>query len=190
MAIGTGAYNPNLVGMTAAQGESMFGHMDMYAAQQAGDDPRDVLAFLNANLDKLGGNNAPGGGGVYDLVQQQATTLTKTEEANALRNEEIARQEGIRQAEIRRQEQLQREAETRQVERLKQMEIGARTQAANKARAGLQSRFQISSASKSPQTAGTQGFKRRQLQVNPVSSYNSVAAGRQNKGTIPGVINV
>ena len=168
------------INTSAGVSNTNFGHMDMYASQQAGTDPRDVLAFLNANPNLLSQDNRPGAaGGVYDIVSQQATEAQTADKLAAQRAQEIQRQE-----------QLQREAEARQVERLRQMEIGARTQAANKARAGLQSRFQISYASKSPQTAGTQAFKRRQLQVNPVSSYNSVAAGRQNKGTVPGVINV
>ena len=129
MAIGTGNYNPNLPGMTAAQGQSMFGHMDMYAAQQSGEDPREVLAFLNANLNTLGGSNAPGGGGVYDMIAQQATAAQLADNAAAQRAQEAAQ----RAQEIARQEQLQREAEARQAERLKQMEISARTEAANKA---------------------------------------------------------
>ena len=178
MAIGTGAYNPNLPGMTAAQGQSMFGHMDMYAAQQAGEDPREVLAFLNANLNTLGGNNAPGGGGVYDMISRQATAAQAAETAAARR-----------EAEIRRQEQLQREAEARQAERLRQMEISSRTQAANKARAGLQSSMQIRSQSNAPGTSGTQGFKRRKLQVNP-TSYSAVATGAPTTSTSSGVLNV
>jgi hypothetical protein len=189
MAIGTGAYNPNLPGMTAEKGKSMFGHMDMYAAQQAGEDPRKVLAFLNANLNTLGPNNAPGGGGVYDIVAQQASAIQAAETAAAQRAQEIKRLEEKRAQEIARQEQLQLEAEARQAERLRQMEIGARTQAANKARAGLQSSLQIKSQSKAPGTGGTQGFKRRKLQVNP-TAYSAVAAGAPTTSTAPGVLNV
>ncbi len=166
------------ISTSAGASKTNFGHMDMYAAQQAGTDPRDLLAFLNANPNTLSQDNRPGAGGVYDMVAQQATV--------AQENKKFADQ---RAQEIQRQERLQREAEARQVERLYQMEIGARTEAANKARAGLQSKFQISSASKAPQTAGTQAFKRRQLQVNPMT-YNSLTAVTQNQGTLPGVINV
>ena len=130
-------------------------------------------------------DNKPGAGGVYDIISQQAVAA-QTADKIAESNSKLAEQ---RAKEIQRQEQLRREAEARQVERLKQMEIGARTEAANKARADLQSKFQISSASKSPQTSGTQAFKRRQLQVNPMT-YNALTAGIQNQGTLPGVINV
>ena len=88
-----------------------------------------------------------------------------------------------------RQTALQREAEVRQAERLKEMEIGQRTQAANTARAGLQSQFQISSGSKSNKTAGTQGFKRRKLQVNP-ATYNAVSSSSPSSTSKPGVLNV
>ena len=166
------------ISTAAGASKTNFGHMDMYASNQAGTDPRDVLAFLNANPNTLSQDNRPGAGGVYDMIANQATAAQAAETAAAQRAEEIARQE-----------QLQREAEARQAERLKQMEISARTEAANKARAGLQSKFQISSSSKSPETAGTQGFKRRQLQVNP-TAYNALAAGSPKQTTLPGVINV
>ena len=100
--------------------------------------------------------------------------------------QQVFRQYDAQQAELARQ----REAEARQVERLRQMEIGQRTQAANTARAGLESKFQISSGSRSPETAGTQGFKRRKLQVNP-ASYNAVSSGLSSSTTsMPGVLNV
>lgn len=176
---------PPAISTSAGASASNFGHQDMYAAQQAGTDPRVILAFLNANPDKLSQDNKPGAGGVYDIISQQAVAA-QTADKIAESNSKLAEQ---RAKEIQRQEQLRREAEARQVERLKQMEIGARTEAANKARADLQSKFQISSASKSPQTSGTQAFKRRQLQVNPMT-YNALTAGIQNQGTLPGVINV
>ena len=181
MAIGTGA------GGSA----SLFGHLDYYNAIGSGSTNQAVLAFINSNFDKLskGTANQPGGGGLYDQIYAGAQREKEAEQARQLREQENSR----RQAEIARQEQLQIEAENRQVERLKQMEIGARTQAANVSRAGLQSAFQIKSQSKSPKTAGTQGFKRRKLQVNP-AAYSSVASGSaantsaQTKSS--GVINV
>lgn len=166
------------ISTSAGASSTKFGHADMYSAQLSGQDPREVLAFLTANPNKLSQDNRPGAGGVYDLIAQQAVNAQAAEDAAA----QLA-------AEIKKQEQMQREAEARQSERLRQMEISARTEAANKARAGLQSKFQISSSSKSPETAGTQGFKRRQMQVNP-TAYNALAAGALKQTTLPGVINV
>ena len=163
------------ISTSAGASSTNFGHADMYSAQLSGQDPREVLSFLTANPKKLSQDNKPGAGGVYDLIAQQAINAQAAEDAAAQRA-----------AEIQKQEQMQREAEARQAERLRQMEISARTQAANTSRAGLESKFQIKSQSNAAGTGGTQGFKRRQLQVNP-SVYSSVSAG---KSTLPGVINV
>ena len=118
----------------------------------------------------------------YDEMRRQASAEGVTFQSGA---QQVFRQYDAQQAELQRQ----LEAEQRQMERLKQMEIGQRTQAANTARAGLESKFQISSGSQSPKTAGTQGFKRRQLQVNP-TAYKSIAAGSAQQAPLPGVINV
>ncbi len=127
-------------------------------------------------------NAASQAGLSYDEMRRQASAEGVTFQSGA---QEVFRQYDAQQAELARQ----REAERQQIERLKQMEIGQRTQAANTARAGLESKFQISSGSKSPQTAGTQGFKRRKLQVNP-TAYKSIAAGSAQQAPLPGVINV
>jgi hypothetical protein len=152
-----------------------FGHADYYAALASGKSNEEILRYIQSNSGSLH-NNRYGPG---ELVEQITAAAGAERQAADMARE--------RQQQIQRQEQLQREAEERQVERLRQMEISARTQAANTARAGLESSFQIRSNSKSPQTSGTQGFKRRQLQVNP-ATYSSIAAGPQSKSS--GVINV
>ena len=118
----------------------------------------------------------------YDEMRKQAAAEGVVFQSGA---QQVFRQYDAQQAELKRQ----LEAEQRQMERLKQMEIGQRTQAANTARAGLESKFQISSGSKSPKTAGTQGFKRRQLQVNP-TAYKALASGSSQQAPKSGVINV
>ena len=121
-----------------------------------------------------------------EAQQRQAATARQEQQRQA----ESARQAELQRQQQARQEQLQREAEARQVETLRQMEIGQRTQAANTARAGLESKFQIGSSSKAPQTAGTQGFKRRKLQVNP-TAYNAISYGSSaSKEPTSGVLNV
>ena len=141
-----------------------FGHKDYYKALEKQLTNRQIKKYLDTNMGKLRGVNVPGNAaGVYELAARGAE-----------QEQELMRQ---------------REAEQREMERLKQMEIGQRTQAANTARAGLQSKFQIGSSSKSPQTAGTQGFKRRQLQVNP-TAYKSLSSGASSTATSPGVLNV
>jgi len=155
-----------------------FGHADYYGNLAAGMSNQGILNWINSNQGRLHSDRFQGSN---ELVSQITAAARQEQQAAAAAAQ--------RQQEIARQEQLQREAEARQAERLKQMEIGARTEAANKARAGLQSKFQISSSSKSPETAGTQGFKRRQLQVNP-TAYNALASGSLKQTTLPGVINV
>ena len=158
---------------------------------------REYASRLNAANNQIAAQKAAATQRQVEAQQRQDAAARQEQQRQA----EIARQEQQRQAEIARQEQLQRElqarqeqlqreAEARQAERLKQMEIGQRTQAANTARSGLESKFQIVSGSKSPQTAGTQGFKRRKLQVNP-ASYNAISSGLSSSTTsMPGVLNV
>tara|TARA_R100000951_G_C2505330_1_gene138702 strand:+ start:23 stop:520 length:498 start_codon:yes stop_codon:yes gene_type:complete len=158
-------------------GESteFFGHKDYYKALEKQLTNLQIKKYLDANMGKLRGVNVPGSAtGVYELASRGAG-----------QEQAITRQREAEQREIERQ----REAEQREMERLKQMEIGQRTQAANTARAGFQSKFQIGSSSRSPQTAGTQGFKRRQLQVNP-TAYKALSSGASSTATLPGVLNV
>jgi len=165
MAIGTGAYGAGAP--DAAAGAKYFGGADYSAALGQNYSNIQIFDWINKNFSKLspGKLNQPGGGGLYDQIQTRAREEQSVIDANRRR-----------QAEIVKQEELQRQAEAEQAERLRQMEIGARTQAANIARSGLQSALEIKSQSKSSRTAGTQGFKRRKLQVNP-ASYGSIYAG-------------
>ena len=183
-----------------------FGHADYYGNLGAGMSNQAILNWVNSNTGRLRPDRFKPGELVSEISsaaqreRQQAAEVARRQQEAAARQAEIQRQEELRQAEIARQEQLQRElqeaeaerqrqAEAAQAERLKQMEIGQRTQAANTSRAGMQSKFQINSGTQSQKTSGTQGFKRRQLQVNP-SAYSSLASGAPKKSTLPGVINV
>ena len=171
--------------MNTSYGASdLFGHADYGQALSGGKTNLQIFDWLNSNMSRLseGKANQPGGGALYDQIQEAAMREKSVMQANARR-----------QAEIERQEAMQRQAEAAQAERLRQMEIGARTQAANVARSGLQSALEIKSQSKSSRTAGTQGFRRRKLQVNP-ASYGSVSAGAASNTSAQtkssGVLNV
>ena len=187
-----GLQNAINAGMTISQIQAQAAREGLTFGHRAQD-------YINARagtfIGKYGGNegtmahaglqavNAASQAGLsYDEIRRQASAEGVTFQSGA---QEVFRQYDAQQAELARQ----REAERQQIERLRQMEIGQRTQAANTARAGLESKFQISSGSKSPQTAGTQGFKRRKLQVNP-TAYKSIAAGSAQQAPLPGVINV
>ena len=164
--------------MNTSFGQSnLFGHADYYGNLGAGKSNLEILNWINANRNQLHSDRF----GPNELYSEVV--------AGAKQEQTLAEQQKAREAEIARQEQLQRETEARQAERLRQMEIGARTQAANTARAGLQSSLQIKSQSKAPGTGGTQGFKRRKLQVNP-TTYSAIAAGAPTTSTAPGVLNV
>jgi len=164
--------------MDTSHGQSnLFGHADYYANLAAGKSHQEILNWVNANQGQLHANRF----GANELFGQIV--------AGAGQEQAAAQAEARRKEDIARQEQLQLEAEARQAERLRQMEISARTQAANKARAGLQSSLQIKSQSKAPGTGGTQGFKRRKLQVNP-TTYSAIASGVPTTSTTPGVLNV
>jgi len=179
-------------GLTVRQIQAQAAREGISFGQKA----RDYLnARSNTFIGKYGGNEgtmahaglqavsaASQAGLSYDEMRKQASAEGVAFQSGA---QQVFRQYDAQQAELQRQ----REAEQRQMERLRQMEIGQRTQAANTARAGLESKFQISSGSKSPKTAGTQGFKRRQLQVNP-TAYKAIAAGSAQQAPLPGVINV
>jgi hypothetical protein len=174
MAIGTGAYNPNFPGMTAERGASTFGHADYAAALASGKSNQEILNWVQKNFSSFsqGPRNLPGGGGLYDAIA-----------AGASQESQAAAQRAATERSFNMQIQQQQRQEQAQAERLKQMEISERVKAANAARAGMESQFQIKSASKSPKTSGTQGFKRRQLQINP-TSYNAISAGAQPLGVI------
>ena len=50
------------------------------------------------------------------------------------------------------------------------LEVGQRTYQQNQARASQLGALQIAGSSETPRTGGTQGFKRRKLQINPVTA--------------------
>ena len=162
---------------TSYGASNRFGHADYYQNLNNGMSNQQILNWINSNTGQLHSDRF-GANELYSQIQSAARADSAAEAAAEARRAEIARAE-----------QLQREAEARQAEKQRQMEISARTQAANTARAGLQSSMQIRSQPKSTKTAGTQGFKRRQMQVNP-TAYNALLAGTQKKSNLPGVINV
>jgi len=67
-------------------------------------------------------------------------------------------------------EQKFRDQESKNAEQLKQLTINQNTFQQNQSRAGMSAALQIGGASQTPRTGGTQGFKRRQLQINPATS--------------------
>mgnify|MGYP003656991182 CR=1 FL=1 len=67
-------------------------------------------------------------------------------------------------------EQKFRDQESKNAEQLNQLTISQNTFQRNQSRAGMSAALQIGGASQTPRSGGTQGFKRRQLQINPATS--------------------
>jgi len=66
------------------QSPERFGHKDYYAAKEQGLSDLQILGWMNQNIDKIAGNNRPGGGGLYDEVaggarQEQNDTFSGLE---------------------------------------------------------------------------------------------------------------
>ena len=59
---------------------------------------------------------------------------------------------------------------TEQKAAAEKLAIGQRTYQQNEARASEIGALQIGGAAETPRTGGTQGFKRRKLQINPVTA--------------------
>lgn len=76
-------------------------------------------------------------------------------------------------------------------EQLKQLQIGQSTFQQNQARSNRMGALQIAGASQTPRTGGTQGFKRRPLQINPVTA-NALAGilGGSKAATTTNTLNV
>lgn len=63
-----------------------------------------------------------------------------------------------------------RDQDERNQAQLKQLQIGQSTFQQNQARSNRMGALQIAGSSQTPRTGGTQGFKRRALQINPVTA--------------------
>ena len=70
-------YSPQFVNwqnpQQVKQGQSQFGHADMYGNLAAGYSYTDILSFLDSNPSKLNPNQKPGiQGGIYEMIKQGA----------------------------------------------------------------------------------------------------------------------
>ena len=70
-----------------------------------------------------------------------------------------------------------------QTKRADELATGQRTYQQNQARSGQLGALQIGGGSQTPRTGGTQGFKRRKLQINPVTANALEGILGANKGT-------
>ena len=92
-----------------------FGHKDYYAAKQQGLSDLQILGWMNQNIDKIAGNNLPGGGGLYDEVaggirQEQDDRITGlTEQINRQQADYTRRLDQLQEQTRRQQEVYQQQ---------------------------------------------------------------------------------
>ena len=105
MAINTGA------GASA----DYFGHADYDASIAAGYTPTQIFSYLQSNLDKLRGGNAPGGGGIFDIAKAKSNTYQQQQSqiADLRTSFESALQEQQRQMAAQQAAYLKSEEEMR-----------------------------------------------------------------------------
>jgi hypothetical protein len=108
--------------------------------------------------------------------QQQLQATAARTQADIAKQLKIVQNEKSAVSKMMEDYSNQLKAEAERKEKVAQAErVAVATSAANQARSGQQSNLQIQPASVAPKTAGTQSFKRRQLQFNP-QTYGSVAS--------------
>tara|TARA_R110002012_G_scaffold117692_3_gene265765 strand:+ start:195 stop:626 length:432 start_codon:yes stop_codon:yes gene_type:complete len=58
------------MGLDASRGANAYnyGHADYYYQRNQGNSAQDILGFLASGMDRLKGDNIPGGGGLYDEI--------------------------------------------------------------------------------------------------------------------------
>tara|TARA_R100001198_G_C5220537_1_gene202839 strand:- start:368 stop:1315 length:948 start_codon:yes stop_codon:yes gene_type:complete len=107
--------------------------------------------------------------GSYNYLMDKLDTERRDNLAaeQAQRDQDFETKLADQQASFNQQIQQQEAAYNKQ---LNQLQIGQSTFQQNQARSGRMGALQIAGSSQTPRTGGTQGFKRRALQINPVTA--------------------
>ena len=153
-----------------------FGHADYGSAIGEGISNKDILQFLNSDMSRLspGKANQPGGGGLYDEIlaaaQQEQLRDTGLQKYRADADRLAAEQARyINDLQIQQNERMNQLA-AEQERKSKELASNQLTYQQNQSRSGQLGALQIGGAAETPRTGGTQGFKRRKLQINPVTA--------------------
>jgi hypothetical protein len=180
------------------QSKERFGHKDYEEALKSGGSNTDIFNFLDKNQSLLAGGNVAGqAGGLYETLKIKAAEETAAKETAAKPDF------GAQLAEMQSQQTAYlNDLQIQQNQRLDQMAaeqkaaaealaLGQRTSLQNQARAGQVGALQIGGAYETPRAGGTQGFKRRKLQINPVTT-NALSGilGGTSAATQTNVLNV
>ena len=155
---------------------NLFGHADYGAAIGEGISNKDILQFLNSDMSRLsqGLKNQPGGGGLYDEIlaaaQQEQLRDTGLQKYRADADRLAAEQARyINDLQIQQNERMSQLA-AEQERKSRELASNQLTYQQNQSRSGQLGALQIAGSSETPRTGGTQGFKRRKLQINPVTA--------------------
>jgi hypothetical protein len=175
------------------QNAQKFGHADYEEALKGGGSNTDIFNFLDKNQGLLGGGNVAGqAGGLYETLKIKAAEETAAKpdfgaQLAAMQQQQTAY---LNDLQIQQNQRLDTMAADQQ-RRSNELAAGQRTYQQNQARSGQMGALQIGGASQTPRTGGTQGFKRRKLQINPVTA-NALSGilGTAKAATNPNVLNV
>jgi hypothetical protein len=149
-----------------------FGHADYDAALKAGGSNSDIFNFLNNNQGLLAGGNVAGrAGGLYETLKNKAAEEAAAKpdfraELAKIQQEQTAYLNDLQIAQNTRLDALAADQQRRSDE----LAAGQRTYQQNQARSGQIGALQIGGAAETPRAGGTQGFKRRKLQINPATA--------------------
>ena len=175
------------------QNAQKFGHEDYEAALKGGGSNTDIFNFLDKNQGLLGGGNVAGqAGGLYETLKIKAAEETAAKPDFGAQLAEMQRQQTayLNDLQIQQNQRLDQMA-AKQKAATEELALGQRTSLLNQARSGQMGALQIGGASETPRTGGTQGFKRRKLQINPVTA-NALSGilGGTSAATQTNVLNV
>jgi len=149
-----------------------FGHADYNEALKGGGSNTDIFNFLNKNQGLLAAHNSAGqAGGLYETLKIKAAEETAAKPDFGAQLAEMQQQQTayLNNLQVQQNQRLDRMA-AEQKAAAEELALGQRTSLQNQARAGQIGALQIGGAAQTPRAGGTQGFKRRKLQINPVTA--------------------
>ena len=169
-----------------------FGRADYNEASKRGSDT-DIFNFLNKNQGILAAHNSAGqAGGLYETLKAAAAREEAAKPDFGAQLAKIQQEQTayLNNLQVQQNQRLDKMA-AEQKAAAEELALGQRTSLLNQARSGQMGALQIGGASQTPRTGGTQGFKRRKLQINPVTA-NALSGilGGTSAATQTNVLNV
>lgn len=163
-----------------------FGHADYGGNIAAGNNPLQILNYLNQNLGRLRGVNVPGSGGIYDIAMREANTYRQQQEQLNAQKQQANFQQQIQQQQQQFQQQLaaqQEQAKEAQQQLMIQMNKPERAPAEVRMAGGTQQQQQLRKRGTTGYF-GRQGLRIGSLNVpNPGMQMSAGAAMQPASGT-------